>query len=145
MLGAKDFVSEILSTWAVTTRCCSPAWPSVLAAGTFLESVPNTIILAPILAPVAGSVGVDPIHFAVVFLVGDAIGFITPPYGLNLYVASGITGIPYFRIFKISFPYFVALICAWMIIALWPPLTKFLVDFSVAGAGTFGGWGTFYK
>ena len=58
----------------------------VLLAGTILESLPNTIIFAPILAPIAAQFGVDPIHFAVVFLIGDAIGFITPPYGLNLYV-----------------------------------------------------------
>ena len=61
----------------------------VFVAGMILESLPVTIIMAPILAPIAASVGVDPIHFSVIFLVGASIGFITPPYGLNLYVASG--------------------------------------------------------
>jgi C4-dicarboxylate transporter DctM subunit len=99
----------------------------VLAAGTILESLPNTIILAPILAPIAAGIGVDPIHFAVIFLVGDAIGFITPPYGLNLYVASGITGIPYFRILRFTVPYLLALLACWIIIALVPELsTMFL-------------------
>ncbi len=101
----------------------------VLAAGTVLESLPNTIILAPILAPIAYAAGIDPIHFAVVFLVGDAIGFITPPYGLNLYVASGMTGIPYFTIVKFVLPYLFALMVAWMIIAFWPPLSTFLVQY----------------
>ena len=59
----------------------------VFVSGMVLESLPVTIILAPILAPIAHSVGVDPIHFSVIFLVGASIGFITPPYGLNLYVA----------------------------------------------------------
>ena len=102
----------------------------VLAAGTVLESLPNTIILAPILAPIAYSVGIDPIHFAVIFLVGDAIGFITPPYGLNLYVASGVTGIPYFRIVKYALPYLGALLFAWLIIALWPALSTYLLGFA---------------
>lgn len=101
----------------------------VLAAGTVLESLPNTIILAPILAPIAYSAGVDPIHFAVIFLVGDAIGFITPPYGLNLYVASGMTGIPYFSIVRHVLPYLASLLVAWLIIALFPPLSTFMLQF----------------
>ena len=105
----------------------------VLAAGTVLESLPNTIILAPILAPIAYQAGVDPIHFAVIFLVGDAIGFITPPYGLNLYVASGMTGIPYFTIVRYVLPYLFALLVAWMIIAFVPPLSTFLPQFGGTG------------
>ena len=107
----------------------------VLVAGTILESLPNTIILAPILAPIAAGIGVDPIHFAVVFLVGDAIGFITPPYGLNLYVASGITGIPYFRLLRYTVPYLIALMLAWLVIALVPELSTALLFHE--GAGVF--------
>ena len=107
----------------------------VLAAGTILESLPNTIIFAPILAPIAQAAGVNPIHFAVVFLVGDAIGFITPPYGLNLYVASGITGIPYFRLLRYTMPYLIALLITWAIIAMVPQLsTALLVN---QGAGVY--------
>ena len=85
-----------------------------------LESLPVTIILAPILAPIAASVGIDPIHFAVVFLVGASIGFVTPPYGLNLYVASGVTGVPYFRLLRYIVPYLIALISVWFFVALVP-------------------------
>lgn len=135
LLGAKDFITEILVNiggyYSVLFLCMA----MVLAAGTFLESLPNTIILAPILAPIAQSVGVDPIHFAVIFLVGDAIGFITPPYGLNLYVASGITGISYIRLLRYTWPYFIALMLAWLIIALWPTLTNVFLTFE--GAGIF--------
>jgi C4-dicarboxylate transporter DctM subunit len=86
-----------------------------------------TISLAPILAPIAASVGVDPIHFSVIFLVGASIGFITPPYGLNLYVASGVTGVPYFRLLRYSTMYLVALISVWFLVALVPDLALFLV------------------
>jgi C4-dicarboxylate transporter DctM subunit len=135
LLGAKVFVTDMLGAlggyYAILFACMA----LVLIAGTILESLPNTIILAPILAPIAASIGVDPIHFAVVFLVGDAIGFITPPYGLNLYVASGITGIPYLRLLRYTMPYLFALIGAWLIIALWPPLSTMLLVH--AGAGVF--------
>jgi len=133
LLGANAFVTQILGAlggyYAVLFACMA----LVLIAGTFLESLPNTIILAPILAPIAVGIGVDPIHFAVIFLVGDAIGFITPPYGLNLYVASGITGIPYFRLLKYTLPYLLALMLAWMAIALVPELSTALLVHEGAG------------
>ena len=135
LLGAKAFVTGMLGAlggyYAILFACMA----LVLVAGTILESLPNTIILAPILAPIAANIGVDPIHFAVVFLVGDAIGFITPPYGLNLYVASGITGIPYLRLLRYTMPYLFALMAAWLVIALWPPLSTVLLVH--AGAGVF--------
>jgi len=71
----------------------------------------------------------------VVFLVGDAIGFITPPYGLNLYVASGITGIPYLRLLRYTLPYLLALMLAWLIIATVPQLSTALLVHE--GAGIF--------
>jgi C4-dicarboxylate transporter DctM subunit len=130
LLGAGAYVGEAISGLGTPLLIMLACMGLVLAAGTVLESLPNTIILAPILAPIAYTAGIDPIHFAVVFLVGDAIGFITPLYGLNLYVASGITGIPYFQIVRHVLPYLFALLAAWMLIAFWPPLTTYLVQFS---------------
>jgi C4-dicarboxylate transporter, DctM subunit len=133
LLGAKVYVTDIVGAlggyYAVLFACMG----IVLIAGTFLESLPNTIIFAPILAPIAMSYGIDPIHFAVVFLIGDAIGFITPPYGLNLYVASGITGIPYFRLLYYTMPYFVALVFVWLLVALIPELSTMLLVQQGAG------------
>jgi C4-dicarboxylate transporter DctM subunit len=135
LLGAKAFVTEILGALGGYYPILFACMALVLVAGTILESLPNTIILAPILAPIAASIGVDPIHFAVVFLVGDAIGFITPPYGLNLYVASGITGIPYLRLLRYTAPYLLALLLAWLIIATVPQLSTALLVHE--GAGIF--------
>lgn len=92
----------------------------VMAAGCILESLPVTVIFAPILAPIAIAHGVDPVHFSVVFLVGAAIGFITPPFGLNLFVASGTTGIPYSKIVPFAILYMGGLVIAWMLIAFVP-------------------------
>ena len=136
VIGAKEFVEGILSQlggYYVVLFCMMGM---VLAAGTLLESVPNTIILAPILAPIAHGLGVDPFHFAVIFLIGDSIGFITPPYGLNLYVASGITGLPYFRIVRQVMPYLFSLLVVWGIVAMVPDLSTWLVKFAgLGGAG----------
>lgn len=128
LLGAKEFFTDVMQSLGggyYTVLFASMG--VVLVAGTILESLPDTVIFAPILAPIAQAAGVDPFHFAVVFLIGDAIGFITPPYGLNLYVASAITGIPYLRLVRPVMPYFAALMIAWLIIALWPALSTGLI------------------
>ncbi len=127
LVGIRDFVAEFVSSLGGYYPVLAFCMLLVFITGTFLESLPDVIILAPILAPVAASVGIDPVHFAVIFLVGDAIGFITPPYGLNLYVASGITGIPYFRLVKHTLPYLAILMLAWFIIALTPALSTILI------------------
>lgn len=127
LLGARDVIEAFVTGMGGYYAVLFTSMAIVLLAGTVLESLPNTIILAPILAPIAHSMGVDPIHFAVVFLIGDAIGFITPPYGLNLYVASGVTGIPYFRLLKYTVPYLVALLVVWVIVAIIPDLSLVLL------------------
>ncbi len=124
LLGAKEFFTDLVNSLGggyYTAIFASMA--IVLTAGAILESLPDTVIFAPILAPIAVASGVDPFHFAVIFLIGDAIGFITPPYGLNLYVVSAVTRIPYLRLVGPVMPYFIALIIAWFIVALWPALS----------------------
>ena len=63
----------------------------LLLAGNIMEPSSIILILAPILFPVAVALGIDPIHFGVIVTVNMEIGMITPPVGLNLFVASGIT------------------------------------------------------
>lgn len=128
VLGAGQVLQELLYDLGNYYAILGACMVMILLAGMILESLPVTIILAPILAPIAQSAGVDPIHFSVIFLVGAAIGFVTPPFGLNLYVASSITGIPYLRLVRFVIPYFIALITAWLAIALFPPLSMFLVN-----------------
>ncbi len=134
VVGAREFIEGLLMQLGGYYIILFCMMGMVLATGTLLESVPNTIILAPILAPIAKDIGVDPFHFAVVFLIGDAIGFITPPYGLNLYVASGITGLPYLRIVRQVLPFLFSLLVVWVIIALVPQLSTWLIGFAGLGA-----------
>ncbi|MGQ9371318.1 TRAP transporter large permease [Azospirillum sp. ST 5-10] len=125
----RDFVLGMGGHAAILATCMA----IILLAGTVLESLPVTVILAPILAPIAQQIGIDPVHFAVIFLVGAAIGFVTPPYGLNLYVASSVTGLPYLSLVRYVTPYFVALMLVWVVVALWPGLSLWLVGFMGGG------------
>ncbi|MEY1556952.1 TRAP transporter large permease [Yoonia sp. R2331] len=126
-MGAQETIGGFVTSMGGYYPVLFTAMAMVFVAGMILESLPVTIILAPILAPIAASVGVDPVHFSVIFLVGASIGFITPPYGLNLYVASGVTGVPYFRLLPFSSLYLISLISVWIIVALTPSLALSLL------------------
>ena len=127
VLGAQEFIGDFVRSMGGYYAVLFTAMAIVFVAGMVLESLPVTIILAPILAPIAHSVGVEPVQFGVIFLVGASIGFITPPYGLNLYVASGVTGVPYFRLLRYSVPYLISLLIVWIIVALTPALSTILI------------------
>lgn len=127
VLGAQDTIGNFVTSMGGYYAVLLTSMAIVFVSGMVLESLPVTIILAPILAPIAHSVGVEPVQFAVIFLVGASIGFITPPYGLNLYVASGVTGVPYFRLLRYTIPYLAALLIVWFIIALVPALSTALL------------------
>lgn len=128
LLGAADAVSNFVAWFGsepvVVLMICMLI---VVAAGCILETLPVTVIFAPILAPIAVAHGVDPVHFSVIFLVGAAIGFVTPPFGLNLYVASGVTGITYLKIAKACIPYLIALFSALALIAAMPWMSLALI------------------
>lgn len=127
LLGAQETIGGFVTSMGGYYPVLFTAMAMVFIAGMILESLPVTIIMAPILAPIAASVGVDPIHFAVIFLVGASIGFITPPYGLNLYVASGVTGVPYFRLLRYSTMYLFSLLAVWILVAMVPDLALMLL------------------
>ncbi|RLK08026.1 TRAP transporter large permease [Ruegeria conchae] len=127
LLGAQQTIGDFVTSMGGYYAVLFTSMVIVFFSGMVLESLPVTIILAPILAPIAASVGIDPIHFSVIFLVGASIGFITPPYGLNLYVASGVTGVPYFRLLRYTVPYLVALLSVWILVSLVPDLALILL------------------
>lgn len=127
LLGAQQTIGDFVTSMGGYYAVLFTSMVIVFFSGMVLESLPVTIILAPILASIAASVGIDPIHFSVIFLVGASIGFITPPYGLNLYVASGVTGVPYFRLLRYTVPYLVALLTVWLLVSLVPDLALILL------------------
>ncbi|SHH34026.1 TRAP transporter large permease [Cognatishimia maritima] len=127
VLGAQEIIGDFVRGMGGYYAVLFTSMAIVFVAGMVLESLPVTIILAPILAPIAHSVGVEPVQFGVIFLVGASIGFITPPYGLNLYVASGVTGVPYFRLLRYTVPYLFSLLAVWIIVSLVPALSTMLI------------------
>ena len=92
----------------------------MLLSGSILASIPNMILTAPLLAPAAFALGISPLMWGVIFMISDAIGFITPPYGLNLYIMSSITDIDYIAIARAAFPYFVVLTAVLVLFFVFP-------------------------
>lgn len=101
----------------------------LLVVGCFMDTVAAIIILTPLLLPVAIGIGMDPIHFGLMMVVNLAIGFITPPLGVNLFVGSGISGLSVGTIARAIAPFFVAMIVSLMIISFIPQLSLYLVGF----------------
>ena len=98
-----------------------------LVVGCFIDNLSAAIILVPILLPVVKSFGVDPLHFGVISTVALAIGFITPPYGPNLFVASAISGVSIEKITRKVWFFCTALICVLLLITYVPVLSLGLV------------------
>ncbi|WP_337998137.1 TRAP transporter large permease [Oleispirillum naphthae] len=98
----------------------------LLVLGTLVNASAAVVILTPIFLPVAESLGIDPLHFGVVMVVNLAIGCITPPVGLDLFVASAITKVPLEKVMKATLPYLFVLICTLVVITMVPAISTFL-------------------
>ncbi|NCC15677.1 MAG: TRAP transporter large permease [Clostridia bacterium] len=92
----------------------------ILIAGVFMETSSAVIILTPVFLPLMKALDVNLIHFGILFTVGIAIGMITPPVAINLFVASSITGMPIERIAKAVIPYLLSLIIIFFLIVYIP-------------------------
>ena len=98
----------------------------LLLVGNIMEPSSIILITAPILFPVAMALGIDPIHFGIMVTVNMEIGMITPPVGLNLYVASGISRLGMTETTVACFPWLITMLVFLMIITYWPALTLWL-------------------
>ena len=90
--------------------------------GMFIDAGPAILIFAPILAPIMTNVGVDPVHFGVVMVVNLSIGLATPPMGLVLFVASGVSGVPLQKISRAIIPFLLAEFLVIFLISFFPSL-----------------------
>jgi C4-dicarboxylate transporter DctM subunit len=98
----------------------------LLIVGCFMETNAAIIILAPIFIPLMIKIGIDPILFGVIMVVNLAIGMVTPPLGVNLFVACGIGKLTLERISKAAVPFIIAMVAALMIITYIPDISMFL-------------------
>ena len=95
----------------------------LLVIGCFVDNIAAVIILTPILLPVVKSLGVDPIHFGLIITVNLACGFISPPYGINLFVASAISGESIEKISIAIIPSFIAMVLCLLLFTYFPSLS----------------------
>ena len=100
----------------------------LLIIGCFVDNIAAVIILTPILLPVVRTIGIDPIHFGLIITVNLACGFISPPYGINLFVASAISGESIENISKAIIPSFLAMVGCLMLFTYFPIITMGLLN-----------------
>lgn len=100
----------------------------LLVIGTCIDNIPATIILSPIFLPVVTALGVSPTQLGLIITLNLAIGFITPPYGINLFVASAVAGVPIEKMVKPSLWLIFALLIVLMLVTYVPAVTMGLVE-----------------
>ena len=100
----------------------------LLLVGMFIDNIPATIILTPILLPIAVSFGMSPITFGIMLTMNLAIGFCTPPYGIDLFVASAISKVGMDQISKQIIKLIVGLIIVLLLVAYVKPVTTIFLN-----------------
>jgi tripartite ATP-independent transporter DctM subunit len=94
--------------------------------GTFLTPSEIILVTVPVLLPVAQAIGVHPIHFGMVCVIASAIGHITPPVGLCLFVGMAISGLPMEKLIRPLLPFLAAIIATLLLVAFVPELALFV-------------------
>ncbi len=130
-LLTNENIPQALAQWMVDTGLGPIGFLAavnilLLLAGNIMEPSSIILITAPILFPVAMALGIDPIHFGIMVTVNMEIGMITPPVGLNLYVASGISRLGMTETTVACFPWLLTMLAFLMLITYWPALTLWL-------------------
>ena len=98
----------------------------LLIAGNLMDPTSVVLILAPIIFPLAIGLGIDPVHLGIVMVVNMEIGMVTPPVGLNLFVASGISGMSLTEVIRASLPWLILLLGFLMVVTYVPAISLFL-------------------
>ena len=98
----------------------------LIVVGMFFETTAAIIILTPILVPIVTAVGIDPIHFGVILTANLAVGFVTPPLGVDLFVGSGISGLKVEKVIQAVIPYMIGMFVVLFLINVFEGLSLFL-------------------
>lgn len=101
----------------------------LLVVGCFIDNISSTVILTPILLPIVAGIGMSPIQFGIVMTVNLAIGFITPPYGCNLFFASAISNVSVVDIAKKILPMIGVMLIVLIALTFIPALSIGILDF----------------
>ncbi|WP_417719062.1 TRAP transporter large permease [Salipiger sp.] len=104
----------------------------LLIGGQFMEPSGLIVIVAPLVFPIAIQLGIDPIHLGIIMVVNMEIGMITPPVGLNLFVTSGVAGMPMMNVVRAALP-FLAVLFVFLIIVTYVPIISTWLPTSLMG------------
>lgn len=131
-LNAVGLPDLIVSLFADTTSSFYVAvlmmFVVFIVAGAVMETTPNILLLAPLLFPVSQEIGMDPVHFAVFLNSALGVGFITPPFGMNLYVMSSVMDESVLPIAKKAVPFLATLMVLVLLIGFVPQISTFLTN-----------------
>ena len=100
----------------------------LLVLGMMLDIFSAIVIIVPIILPIALSYGIHPVHLGIVFLANMQLGYITPPVGMNLFIASYRFERPVIEVYKATIPFFMILLVTVLVITYWPALSMILVE-----------------
>ncbi len=104
----------------------------LLIGGQFMEPSGLIVIVAPLVFPIAIELGIDPIHLGIIMVVNMEIGMITPPVGLNLFVTSGVAGMPMLRVVKAALPW-LGILFVFLIMVTYIPWLSTLIPNALMG------------
>jgi tripartite ATP-independent transporter DctM subunit len=121
----QHFVEWVMSFGAGRTEVILLMLAIWIVAGCVMETGPNIVVLGPLLLPLAQKVGLDPVHFCIFMITTLGLGFITPPFGLNLFVMSGLTRTPVGAIAREAFPFVIGMIIVSALIGFIPEISMF--------------------
>ena len=99
----------------------------LLILGAFLDIFSAIVLVVPLILPVADQFGVHPVHLGIIFLATMQLGYLTPPVGLNLFIASYRFEQPIVRVYVASLPFLLVLLAAVLLIAFWPTLSLWMI------------------
>lgn len=121
----------VISDWIITHITSPVVFLLVIigiffVAGCFMELVALMIILGPILSPTLSSYGVDPIHFGIICIMAAQVSYVTPPFGMNLFVTMNMTKKSLGKVAAATLPYTIILILCMLLIAFVPQLSLWL-------------------
>ncbi len=101
---------------------------ALLLAGCLLDIISAIVVVVPLMLPVAAAFGVDPVHLGIIFLANMELGYLTPPVGMNLYLASFRFNQPLMSIFRASLPFFLINLIAVLVITFVPAISVGVVE-----------------
>lgn len=119
--------SELISTFHSKVALLLLINLFLLIVGMLMDAVSAILIVTPIFMPMIAAINVDPVHFGIIMVVNLAIGFVTPPVGVNLFVASTMSGVPIMKIAKKAIPFILFFLVALLAITFFEGISLCLL------------------